>query len=219
MESLAFPSFDPSPPPAFVTVALAGEADPLALAVLNAFQDAMDMRSMLCDAAFEVDGISGKKFKMFLNNLMKELPDPRYLEIGLYHGSTFCSAVYRNRMRAVGMDNWSQFNGQRSIFEKNLAQFKPNFGDIEVMEEDFRAVDYANLGKFNIMFYDGAHEEKDQYDGVYLPASAMELHAGSRRDIWRAERPRQLDRLFDRSQDDVHRRASGDPRIEDRLAQ
>jgi hypothetical protein len=134
---------DPSSPPAFVTVSATQAVDPLIRAVRDAFQDAMAMRGALCEAAFHVDGFSGKKFKLLMNNLMNELPDPRYLEIGLYHGGTFCSAVYLNDLCAVGMENWSQFEGQRAIFDNNLAAFTSELNDIEIFDGDSHQVDYA----------------------------------------------------------------------------
>jgi hypothetical protein len=193
MESLAFPSIDPSDPPspyALVTVTATQAVDALTLAVRNAFQDAMMMRGALCDDAYRVQGYSGKKFRLFLNNLMNELADPRYLEIGVYHGASFCPAVYLNQLRAVAVDNWSQYEGQRSVFENNLARFTSELTDIEIIEEDFVNIDYAAIGKFNVMFYDGLHREIDQYNGVLIPAAAMDDNYILIVDDWNDDRVR-----------------------------
>ena len=45
---------------------------------------------------------------------------------------------------------------------------------LRVIEGDFRSVDYASLGKFNVYLFDGPHAEEDQRDGIVcaLPALA-----------------------------------------------
>ncbi len=177
MESTAFPSIADVAPPspyALVTVIAGQQVDALTLAVRNAFQDAMALQGALCDAAYRVHGFSGRKFRLLMNNLMFELADPRYLEIGLFHGASFCSAIYQNELRAVGIDNWTEYDGQRSLFDENLASFMSAETDVEILETDFRKVNYRELGPFNVLFYDGSHAEIDQYDGVFLPNEAMD---------------------------------------------
>ncbi len=137
----------------------------------------MAERGRLRDEAFRVDGFSGRKFRLFLNNLFGELAEPRYLEIGLFHGASFCPAIFKNRIRAVGIDNWSEYGGTSTKFYANLAQFNHDGADVKIVESDFRKVDYTTLGPFNVMFYDGSHHEKDQYDGVILPMPALDDRA------------------------------------------
>jgi hypothetical protein len=156
------------------TVVATSIKNPLTSAVISAFEDAMAFRGRLKDDAFRVQGFSGQKFRMFLNNLVNEVPAPRYLEIGLFHGASFCPAIYRNSVRAVGIDNWSEYGGNPKNFYDNLSKFRNENAIVDIIETDFRKVDFPNLGKFNILFYDGSHEEKDQYDGVALPQPAMD---------------------------------------------
>jgi hypothetical protein len=165
---------DPPPPYAQVTVTSEPAIDALGRAIRDAFQDAMAMRGRLRDKVFQVHGFSGKKFRTLMNNLMSEVPDPRYLEIGLFHGASFCSALFRNKMHAVGIDNWSEYGGKREVFDDNLRKCAPPEAVIDIIETDFRQVDYRSIGKFNVLFYDGSHAEKDQYDGVFLPQPAMD---------------------------------------------
>ncbi len=177
MNATAFPAIlksDPPPPYALVTTSVSHRIDALGKAVRDAFQDAMAMRGRLREEAFKVNGFSGKKFRLLLNNLMSEVPDPRYMEIGLFHGASFCSALFKNKLRAVGIDNWTEYNGKRQVFENNLNAFKSELADIEIIEKDFRKVDYTAIGKYNILFYDGSHSEKDQYDGIKIPQPAMD---------------------------------------------
>lgn len=177
MQSDTWPSVprtDPPPPYALVTASATRQIDVLGKAVRDAFQDAMAMRGRLREEAYGVHGFSGRKFRLLLNNLMSEVPDPRYLEIGLFHGASFCPAVFKNKLRAVGVDNWSEYGGKRQVFTDNLNKFRSDEADVEIIEQDFRKIDYNAIGKFNILFYDGSHAEKDQYDGIFIPQAAME---------------------------------------------
>ena len=171
-----FPGFQTShPAPYAQTTAMAASRDnPFVPAINAAFEDAMAMRGRLREDAFQIEGFSGRKFRTFLNGLIQEVPNPRYLEIGLYHGASFCPAIYRNQVKAVGIDNWTEFHGTPDTFHRNLAAFKPDGADITILESDFRKVDYSVLGPFNILFYDGSHTEQDQYDGVTYPCAAMD---------------------------------------------
>lgn len=169
---------EPPPPYAQVTATTSNDPGPLALAVKEAFQDAMALRGNLSDGAYAVPGFSGRKFRLFMNNLVAQVENPSYLEIGVYHGASFCSAMAGNKLRIVGIDNWlgnwDNYDGDRAIFDRHLSNFVTPDTDVTIMQGDFRHAEYARMEKFNIMFYDGSHAEKDQYDGVYLPSSAMQ---------------------------------------------
>jgi hypothetical protein len=154
-------------------VVTTSNANSLARPVVTAFEDAMGLRGRLQENAFQINGFSGRKFRLFMNNLIGNVLKPSYLEIGLFHGASFCPAIFKNRVRAVGVDNWTEYGGTRTIFEENLAQFKSEGADVEIIQKDFREVDYAALAPFNILFYDGSHQEVDQYDGIVTPQSGM----------------------------------------------
>ena len=126
------------------------------------------------DDILDLEGMSGKRYRLFVNALIAGLRDARYLEIGVWAGSTFCSAIYQNSLRAVAIDNWSGFGGPRETFFSNLARFQGKSASIEIIETDFRQVDFAQLGQFNVYFYDGPHQERDQFDGLRLALPAMD---------------------------------------------
>jgi hypothetical protein len=157
-----------------VTATASNSLSALSKAIRDSFQDAMAYRGRLREDAFSLSGFSGKKFRLLINNLVSEVSDARYLEIGVYHGASFCPAIFRNRVRAVGIDNWSEYGGGRHHFDHNLSLYQTSETDIRILEQDFRTVDYGSIGKFNILFYDGAHDEKSQYDGVIFPQPAMD---------------------------------------------
>ncbi len=181
---------DPPSPYALVTATAGNQLDMLAKAVRDSFQDSMAYRGRLRDEAFLLSGFSGKKFRLLMNNLINEVHDPRYLEIGVYHGASFCPAIFRNKVRAVGIDNWSEYGGQRHIFDQNLSDYRTNNTDVDIIERDFRLVDYRSIGKFNVLFYDGSHEEKDQYDGILFPQPAMDYPHIMIVDDWNWDRVR-----------------------------
>jgi hypothetical protein len=75
MRSESWPRIAPADPPqpyAAVTATASRDIDALGRAVRDAFQDAMAMRGRLREEAYNVQGFSGRKFRLFLNNLMNE---------------------------------------------------------------------------------------------------------------------------------------------------
>ncbi len=120
-----------------------------------------------------MDGMSGVKFREFLNDLIEDTPDARYLEIGSWKGSTACSAMFGNKIKMTCIDNWSEHNG-RDGFTENTNQYKTKDTEITLIEDDFRNVDYKQIGKFNVYFFDGPHSEQDQYDGIVMVQDALD---------------------------------------------
>nr|WP_294523615.1 hypothetical protein [uncultured Rhodopila sp.] len=130
----------------------------------------------LAAEVLNLNGMSGSKYRNFINSLVKEIPMPRYLEVGSWAGSTLCSAIYGNDVDAVAIDNWSQFGGPSDQFFQNLARFKGS-ARVSFLERDFRGVDYGSLsrmyGDFDIYLFDGPHAFVDQYDGIVLAQPAL----------------------------------------------
>jgi len=130
---------------------------------------------------YTVDGMSGARYRYFINTLIRRLGPVGYLEVGSWMGSTLCAAIHDNAVRAVAIDNWSQFGGPRDAFLGNLARFRTPQVEVEVIENDFRAVPFAKLAErhapFEVYLFDGPHEEQDQHDGLVqaLPALTEEF--------------------------------------------
>lgn len=122
----------------------------------------------------QMEGMSGRNYRKFINNLVGSVPDPRYLEIGVHAGSTLCSAISKNKVVAFAIDNWSQFGGPSQKFFFHLSRFKEKEATVSFWDRDFRSVDYSNLGKFNIYLFDGPHSAADQRDGVVLAQPALD---------------------------------------------
>src|SRR5947207_14566929 len=140
----------------------------LVLRVREALTAALANRGEVESLVLDMDGMSGRKYRLFINSLIRSLPNPRYLEIGSLTGSTLCSAVSGNEVRATAIDNWSQFGGPRETFYANLEAYRPPSAVVRVIEDDFRGVDYRSTGTFDVFLYDGPHGPEDQFDGISL---------------------------------------------------
>jgi hypothetical protein len=127
-------------------------------------------------AIFALEGMSGSRYRLFVNALIHDLSDARYLEIGIWKGSTLCSAIFENALQAVAIDNWSKWGGPREEFLANLERFQGKDANVKVIDSDFRQLNYAALGRFNVYFFDGPHGEQDQFDGLRLPLPALDDH-------------------------------------------
>jgi hypothetical protein len=142
-------------------------------AVRRALNRAVEGESRIDPEVLGIGGFSGRKYRMFINNLIASLPDARYLEVGSWAGSTLCAAISGNAVEALAIDNWSQFEGPAATFLQHLARFKGK-ARVSFLERDFRAVNYGAVGKFNVYLFDGPHEFRDQYDGVMLAQPALD---------------------------------------------
>ncbi len=147
---------------------------PLARIVQSAYDDALAGRGKLSAELLGFHGASGRKYRLFANNLIGRLTDARYLEIGSSTGSTLCATIAENPVKALVIDNWSQFGGPVCDFMRNVAGVRGAGARISILEEDFRAVDYASIGKYNVYMFDGPHTEQDHYDAVTLALPALD---------------------------------------------
>jgi hypothetical protein len=146
----------------------------LAAALELAVDDALRPAELPPKAFLEIDGMSGWRYRLLINSLVRNTADARYLEVGVWKGSTLCSAIAGNAVRAVAVDDWSQYGGPRDDCLENVARFEQGGGEVRLIESDFRAVDFAAQGRFNIYMFDGPHEESDQYDGLALALPALD---------------------------------------------
>jgi hypothetical protein len=118
--------------------------------------------SKLTSEILALDGMSSNKVRHFLNNICS-LDNGKYLEIGVWKGSTFISALYNNTLsNAIAIDNWSEFSGPKNLFLENITYFLPsnsyNFYEANCFNFNLKTI----TNKINIYFYDGAHTKEDQ---------------------------------------------------------
>ena len=144
--------------------------------VIQSYEKALSYESNIFDWVLKINGMSGKKYRHFINNLIGSFEHSRYLEIGCWKGSTSCSAICNNKIKSYLIDNWSEFDGPKDEFILNLekAQLCSPYSENHFEEIDFRKVNYSNIGKYNVYLFDGPHEEKDQYDALKITQPALD---------------------------------------------
>lgn len=139
--------------------------------------------SKLTQEIINIHGITSNKVKCFLNNLCN-IDGATYLEIGVFRGSTFCSAIYGNDITAIGIDNWSSpylmpsgvsqklnfymkdsDSDPKEEFIYNVKKFGTE-GKVSVYRGNYLDFDYNILPKIDIVFYDGETKYYDQYTTI-----------------------------------------------------
>ena len=136
-------------------IQISGEAETeLSLHVKHAFDLMTAGTGKLPEELLKLHGMSGKKYRIFVNNLVECVPNARYLEVGSWAGSTLCSAIYGNTVKATAIDNWSEFGGPSNKFFSNLGQFISSSNSVSVITSDFRKVSYQSIGTHNIYLFD-----------------------------------------------------------------
>lgn len=139
--------------------------------------------SKLTFDVLNIQGLSSDKVRFFLNNLCS-IDDITYLEVGVFRGSTFCSAMYGNKIRAIGIDNWSSpfltpkddKHKRNFLYRDKTSDPKEEFLDnvkklrkrniIEAYMSNYLTFDYSKIKPVDIVFYDGETKPYDQYDTI-----------------------------------------------------
>jgi hypothetical protein len=150
------------------------QQDMLVAATRNALNRAILREGQLDPGVLSIPGMSGRQYRVFINDLVRAVADARYLEVGVWTGSTLCAAIFENEVQALAIDNWSQFGGPYPDFFSNLARFKNAQSRVSFLECDFRDVNFHGIGRFNIYFFDGPHDSKSQCDGIVLAQPALD---------------------------------------------
>ncbi len=121
--------------------------------IAAALDKAVKDESKLPDWILTLNGMSGKRYRRFINNLVESVDDARYLEVGSWKGSTATSAVYGNKVKSVCIDNWSQFGDVRNAFYENIQRCTTDDTIVDLYESDFREVDYNSVFGIGIAWH------------------------------------------------------------------
>jgi hypothetical protein len=146
-------------------------------AVKNSFNKALNCESKLPPWILNIQGMSGKKYRHFINNLSSSILNCRYLEIGSWKGSTLCSALFNNRISSYVVENWSEFGGPKEEFNDNVKKcINESTSEIKFTfeEKNYVDVNYSNIGKYNLYFYDGPHLYEDQFNALSLCLNSLD---------------------------------------------
>lgn len=136
----------------------------------SCFKKAYNLESKISEDIKTIQGMTGQMTRHFYNNLLS-IDDARYLEIGVWMGSSSCAAMYGNKAHVVLMDDFSGFGSPKKEFIENFNKYKGD-NDAEFIEQDCFKMDISKFKKkFNIYLFDGDHSEWSQYKAVeyYLP--------------------------------------------------
>ena len=130
--------------------------------------------SKLTHELLAIEGLTSAKVKMFLNNLCS-LENSIYLELGVYKGGTFCSALFQNNCKGVAIDGWldnlipntfqDTFYSNENIQEIFLENIKKYtiLKEVEVYKSRFQTFDYTVIKQPTIIFYDGEISQIEIY--------------------------------------------------------
>ena len=137
------------------------ELEKLIFHVEESFNKSNENISKLPLEILSMEGMSGIKTRHLYNNLCS-LENANYLEVGTYKGSSFVSALYQNKINALAIDNWSEFNGPKSEFFKNMETYCPNHQYNFIEKDSFQITENdlkRHMNSVDIYMYDGCHEE------------------------------------------------------------
>ena len=143
----------------------------------DAYEKAKKYESKLPEWVITMEGMSGVQYRHFVNNLFENIETSDYLEIGCWKGSTTCASTYKNSVKAYCIDNWGEFGGPKNEFLSNIQRcMNESDGecDIQLVENDFRRLQYDNIGKYNVYMFDGPHSLDDQRDALIFAKDALE---------------------------------------------
>lgn len=116
--------------------------------------------SKLPKGVLELSGMSTPHIRNLLNNIVS-MKGARYLEVGLWRGATFISALYGNAPEyACGVDNWSE--NSRPVFDMNISKYIAT--EFKVLSGD--AFEVKPEKNINIFLYDASHSFSNQYKAL-----------------------------------------------------
>ncbi len=130
----------------------------------TAMDNAENGISNISDEIKTMNGNTGIRTRHFYNNLLN-LEDVRYLDIGTLNGSSVCAAMCNKSAKVVSIDDWTTVDS--SVKEEFITKFEEFKGsnDASYIDCNYFQESFADLGKFNIMLYDGDHAT-DSHDKV-----------------------------------------------------
>jgi len=121
-------------------------------------KNSFTMKSKLTPEILSLHGMSTPKIRHLLNNLVS-MPGSRYLEVGLYKGATFISALYGNSPDyACGVDDgW-----KKTDLTDNTNKYIDTGFDIFWCD----AFEAKPEGGINIYLYDASHTKEAQINAL-----------------------------------------------------
>ena len=140
-------------------------------------------KGKLTDVERQLYGQASIKLKTFLNNVCSK-DNTRYLELGVYRGSTLMSAAYGNKtLTALGVENfkydktepkkWADegWPNMKSNLYDTLTKYSfddsVDMSNIKVIESDFQEVSWSSQAKFDVIYFDIEPVTEEIYDEFF----------------------------------------------------
>jgi|TARA_B100000035_G_scaffold116028_1_gene98332 hypothetical protein len=155
------------------------ENDDFLKIIKKSLEESLSIKRKIDSEIINMEGLSGRKYRSLINNLVQKIKDPSYLEIGTWLGSTACSAAFKNDLKITCIDNWSQilfhedFPDPEAVFKKNIEKYLSKNTNYTFINNDFRKINYESIGKHNIYLFDGPHHYEDHFEGVTIAQPAL----------------------------------------------
>jgi hypothetical protein len=145
-------------------------------AVKNSLDKSRREQSKLTQTTLDIPGLTSNKIKHFINN-MCEMPGTSYLEVGVYQGAMFASALEGNDIVANAVDNWSDTSNvpmrdidikaeegdTKKIFLKNIRYYTSG-KSVTISDSDSEESLSKIPVKSNVVLYDGEHSVEAHYN-------------------------------------------------------
>ncbi len=164
----------------------------------RAFYKSDNNESKLTDRILTMEGMSGLKTRHLYNNIC-DLDGSNYLEVGTWKGSSFISAIHKNKINSLAVDNWSEFYnyslhgdannvGSKFIFLKNMEEICDN-DNYKILEKSCFEVEKKDLpfDSVDIYLYDGAHDYESHKKAITHFSNFLSKYSIIIIDDWRPD--------------------------------
>lgn len=120
--------------------------------------------SELPEEVLSIGGFTSPNIRNLMNRLGKI--STKYLEVGTHRGATFFAATYGNQLKAVAIDNFSEFEDGtvENEFRSHLKAF--NSSALVVKADCFTADIPDSYKGIDLYLYDGAHDYESQKKAI-----------------------------------------------------
>lgn len=146
----------------------------------GAIAKALAGESLLDPEVLNIRGFSTPTQRRLANNLCRVPGGMHYLEVGLWHGGTFCAAMSNNpELTITGVENESQdFSepGVWAILKANLAKYGGAPKRMNMIWADFKDAAPTIKGPIDCYFFDGEHGFANQAAALPTMLHAMADH-------------------------------------------
>jgi hypothetical protein len=136
------------------------------LKINQSIKNASNNISLLNEEILNLQGFSGKQTRHLYNNICGIGENLTYLEVGTYRGSTLISSLFKNSIKGIAIDDWSQFDGSYEYLKDILIRY--NLMDVTLIQKDCFSITDKEIpnNSIDIYLYDGEHSYDSQFKAI-----------------------------------------------------